>query len=123
MSETELPPLSPPPAPPTVFQPGAEPPLSRDALTAAALAVLVVLAIGYDAHVLGKGKHAICDKWLAKGQADCAGSDGFREWAPYVVRHGLILVVIELVLLPLAAYLIGRAVRSLFAHRTTAATH
>jgi len=97
--------------------------LSRDAIIAVSFAVLLGLSLAYDAHVLGKGKHAICAKWLTKGQADCAGSDGFREWGPLVVRQGLILFAVELVLLPVVAYLIGRGVRTLLARRTTAATH
>ncbi|MDQ1703230.1 MAG: hypothetical protein QOF57_2482 [Frankiaceae bacterium] len=98
-----------------------DPPMSRDAVTAVVFAALLAITLAFDALYLGKGKHAICDRWLAKGQADCAGSDGFRQWAPFVVRHGLILFAIELVLLPLVAYLIGRAARSSYARRTTAA--
>ncbi len=103
--------------------PRADPPVSRDALTAVAFAGLLLVALVVDAMILGKGKHVICDRWLAKGQADCAGGDGFRQWAPLVVREGLILLAIELVLLPAMAYVIGLLLRSALARRTTAASH
>ncbi|MCU1678174.1 MAG: hypothetical protein JWM93_2932 [Frankiales bacterium] len=90
----------------------ADPPLSVEALMAVGFAALVGLALLFDAWYLAKGKHAICDAWLARGAADCAGSDGFREWGPKFGRDAVILVVLELLLIPLAAYLLGRVVRA-----------
>jgi hypothetical protein len=97
---------TPPPAPASP-----EPPVSVEAIMAVVFAALVGLAILFDAAWVGASKHAICDKWLAKGQADCAGSDGFREWGPAVVRQGLTLLVLEVVLIPAAVYLTGRLIR------------
>src|SRR4051794_36913113 len=79
-------------------------PLSWEALVALACGLVVAFVLAVDAAVLGKTKHVICDRWAARGQADCGGGDGFREWAPKVTRQGLILVAAELVLLPLLAY-------------------
>ena len=89
-----------------------DPPLSGEALLAVVLAALIVLAIGLDAWLLSKGKHAICSRWLAKGKADCAGGDGFRQWFPYVAKNGLILIVAELAIIPLAVYGAGRLLGS-----------
>ena len=100
-------------APLSFLPPGArpEPPISIEAILAAVFAALVLLAILFDAAWLGAHKHVVCAKWLAKGQADCAGSDGFREWGPMAIGQGLGLLLLELVLIPAGVYLTGRIIR------------
>ena len=93
-----------------------EPALSVEAIMAVAFACAVLLALLFDAAWVASSKHVICAKWLAKKQADCAGSDGFREWAPAVVRQGLTLLLLELVLIPAAVYFTGRLIRYARAH-------
>ena len=89
-----------------------EPTLSLEAMLAIGFAFFVLAVIGYDVAKISAAKHVICAKFLAKGQADCGGGDGFREWAPMIVSRGLPLLAIELVLVPAVAYAVGRIVRS-----------
>jgi hypothetical protein len=80
------------------------PRLSWEGLVALGCVVLTALLLAIDAHYVGQTKHVICDKWLARGQADCASGDGFREWFPAVVKQGVLLLVAEIIVVPLAVY-------------------
>ena len=93
-----------------------EPSLSLEAMLAIGFAVFVLLVIGYDLAAISAAKHVICAKFLAKGQADCGGGDGFREWAPMIVSKGVPLLAIELLVVPVLAYGVGRIVKSVRSH-------
>jgi hypothetical protein len=96
------------------------PRLSWEGLVALGCVVLTALVLAIDAHYLGQTKHVICDRWLARGQADCAGGDGFRQWFPAVAKQGVLLLVVEIIVVPLAVYGFARIFRDSQAGRSEA---
>jgi hypothetical protein len=98
-------------APPARTVRSTEPPLSWEGLVALACAGLTLLVLLVDAYVLSKTKHVICDKWLARGQADCGGGDGFREWFPALLKQGGLLLIVEVIVVPAAVYGFARLFR------------
>lgn len=91
--------------------------LSIDGLLAAICAALLVVCVALDGYVLSKHKHRICDSWLAKGQKDCAGGDGFHEWSLALAKQGVLLLLVELIVVPVAVYGVARLVRGAAAER------